>query len=230
MRGNIAVVASTLLIMLTTRSALSQDLPVRIDFESTPVGAPPDLFTLARTGPGSPGAWVVQDDPTAPSGKRVLVQTSSDSTNMRFPLCVYTPLTTADASISVRFKPLAGSVDQAAGLIWRYRDADNYYLVRANALESNVVLFKVERGKRSALAPVGSGLFTYGKKAEVSTGKWQQLTVTARGQRFAVLLNGTHLFDVEDSTFTAPGKVGLWTKADSVTAFDDLTVEPVGQP
>ena len=110
--------------------------------------------------------------------------------------------------------------------MWRYRDPDNYYLVRANALEGNVVLYKVEAGERSDLDPVGSGLFAYGTKAPVRSGAWQVLKVEVRGDLFRVFLDGAHLFDVRDATFSGPGKVGLWTKADSVTAFDDLTIAP----
>jgi hypothetical protein len=117
-------------------------------------------------------------------------------------------------------------VDQAAGLVWRYENPSNHYLVRANALEGTVVLYKVENGKRSDLEPVGSaGFFTYGKKAPVVQGRWQSLKIDVRGSRFSVYLEGEKLFEVDDATFRG-GKVGLWTKADSVTAFDDLTIEP----
>jgi 3-keto-disaccharide hydrolase len=127
-----------------------------------------------------------------------------------------------DVDLSVRFKPVSGTGDQAAGLVWRYRDQDNYYIVRANALESNVVLYKVENGKRSDLDPKGSGPFAYGRKAQVASGVWGTLRVVARGPLFQVFLNGEKLFEVEDETFTGAGPVGVWTKADSVTYFDDL--------
>ena len=109
--------------------------------------------------------------------------------------------------------------------MFRYRDPGNYYIVRANALEGNVVLYKVERGKRSDMKPVGAGLFSYGKEAPVPGQAWSTLRVVARGSRFSVHLNGTHLFDVKDATFPDAGKIALWTKADSVTAFDDLRIE-----
>jgi hypothetical protein len=128
-----------------------------------------------------------------------------------------------DVDLSVRFAPISGRVDQAAGLVWRYQDEDNYYIVRANALEDNVVLYKVEKGKRTDLPLKGEGR-TYGKKTEVPSGQWSTLRLVAQGSLFEVSLNGQKLFDVEDSTFTGPGKVGVWTKADSVTYFDDLRV------
>ncbi len=111
-----------------------------------------------------------------------------------------------------------------AGLVWRYQDANNYYVVRANALEDNVVLYKMEQGKRSDLKPKDASFFSYGKDAPVPAQRWNTLRVTVRGQHFSVWLDGEHLFDVEDETFSGAGRVGLWTKADSVTAFDSLTL------
>jgi hypothetical protein len=197
------------------------------DFEKDPLGAAPVGFRIAKTGPGAPPLWMVREDASAPSGTRVLVQESPDPTNSRFPLAVNGAASPADGTLAVKFKAISGKVDQAAGIVWRYRDSDNYYLVRANALEGNVVLYKVERGKRSDLDPVDAGLFAYGKKAPVRSGAWQELRVEVTGDLFRVSLDGAHLFDVRDATFAGPGQVGLWTKADSVTAFDDFSIEPV---
>ena len=119
----------------------------------------------------------------------------------------------------------SGSADQASGLVWRYKDPDNYYIVRANALEDNVVLYKVEKGVRIALAPKGTPSKTYGVKHRVPKQTWSTLSVAFQGNVFTVRFDGQRLFDVEDSTFTAAGKVGLWTKADSVTYFDDFQIE-----
>ena len=189
----------------------------RMDAHVAPVG-----FTQARTGRGGTGAWEVRQDNTAPSGENVVAQTSSDPTNYRFPLCIYDAFEARDLELSVSFKPISGRVDQAAGLVWRYQNPDNYYVVRANALEENVVLYKVENGKRSDLKPQGSW-FAYGKDAPVPLGEWSSLRVLVRSNTFSVWLNGDHLFDVEDETFRNAGRLGLWTKADSVTLFDTLT-------
>ena len=198
---------------------------MKIDFEDSPVGAAPAGFSTAVTNGGEAGRWVVEADASAPSGTRVLVQRSSDPTKGRFPLCIRDGLSARDVAIAVRFKPITGEVDQAAGIVLRHRDADNYYIVRANALEGNVVLYKVESGKRSDLKPVGAGMLGYGKQVDVPSGRWSTLGIEARGTRFSVSLDGTHLFDVEDATFPSAGRVGLWTKADSVTAFDELAIE-----
>ena len=190
-------------------------------FDDQKPGEPPKGMTCALTGKGRPGAWKVLADQTAPSAPNVLAQTDADSTGYRFPVCVVDGPSAVDVDLSVRFKPVSGSGDQAAGLVWRYRDADNYYIVRANALENNVVLYKVEGGRRTDLPLKGEGR-TYGKKAKVPSGAWSTLTVNAKGSLFAVALNGTKLYEVEDSTFAGPGRIGVWTKADSVTHFDDL--------
>jgi len=198
---------------------------VTLDFEAFELGETPAGFSSALTGGGGPVSWIIQEDQTAPSGGKVLAQTSADGTSFRFPICVYDHFTAKDVGVSVKFKPVSGKVYQAAGIVWRYKDKDNYYIVRANALENNVVLYKVESGKRTDLKPIGAGLFVYGKKAQVPQGQWSELRVAAKGNRFEVSLNGESLFAVEDNTLTEAGKVGLWTKADSVTSFDDLKIE-----
>ena len=200
---------------------------MRIGFDDSAIGEVPAGFSAALTNGGQPGRWVVEEDATAPSGKRVLVQRSADPESGRFPHCVHEGLSARDVAVAVRFKPISGYVDQAAGIVWRYRNRDNYYIVRANAREGNVVLYKVENGKRTDLKPVGAGTLAYGKKIFVPGGQWRTLRVEARGGRFSVYFEGQHLFDVEDATFANAGKVGLWTKADSVTAFDDLVIEPL---
>lgn len=196
---------------------------VPIHFDDQTAGQSPKGFTTALTGKGKPGNWIIARDETAPSQPNVLAQTDVDSTSYRFPLCVYDPVTTKNVEVSVRFKPIKGSEDQAAGIVWRYKDANNYYIVRANALENNVVLYKVQNGKRTDLPLKGAGR-TYGKKIKVPARQWSTLGVSANENLFTVSLNGEKLYQVEDATFTDAGKVGLWTKADSYTYFDDLRI------
>ncbi|MCX6570440.1 MAG: DUF1080 domain-containing protein [Candidatus Aminicenantes bacterium] len=194
-----------------------------VNFDGNDEGKPPKGFILGLTGQGKPGIWVVRKDPTAPSAPNVLAQMDADPVSYRFPLCVYEGFTGRDVDVSVRYKPVSGSEDQAAGIAWRYQDQNNYYIVRANANENNVVLYKVEKGRRTDLPLVGKGR-TYGAKAPIPSGEWGTLRVVAAGSRFEVYSNGVKLFEVEDATFPMAGKVGLWTKADSVTLFDDLTI------
>jgi hypothetical protein len=190
------------------------------DFSADTVGQPPKGFVFGHTAKvGAPGTWVVQ----AEGSNQYLAQTTADSTNSRFPVAVVSDISTADVDVSARFRPVSGRVDQAAGLVWRYQNEDNYYVVRANALENNVVLYKVERGRRTDLPLKGAGR-TYGKAAKVPGAQWSTLRVVATGPRFEVFFNGGKLYEVEDATFAAAGRVGVWTKADSITHFDDLTI------
>ena len=191
----------------------------RIDFETTPVGALPTGFTTGLTGGGGPVDWRVLDDPTAPAGSKVLAQTSADGTDERFPLAILDQPRLANLDVAVKFKPVGGKVDRAAGLAVRLADAGNYYVVRANALEDNVRLYRVVRGRRIQFA---------GADAKIPSGKWQELRLRARDSRFEVLLDGRSLFGATDTTFAAAGRVALWTKADSVTSFDDLSIQPLG--
>lgn len=208
-------------VLLGVSSVIAQT--VTVDFEQDRSGELPDRFSFALTGRGRPGIWVVMADETTPDRGNVLAQTDSDRTNYRFPVAVLNDVNARDLELSVRFKAISGTVDRAAGLVWRYQDEKNYYVVRANALENNVVLYKVEDGRRTDLPLKGAGR-TYGKKADVPANTWSELTVHVAGSLVEVFLNRDKLFEAEDGTFAEAGKVGLWTKADSVTYFDDFSI------
>ena len=210
-------------VVLCMGVAITTSAQTVVDFEKDKAGSPPAGFQAVLSGSGKPGVWVVVEEPGASSGRQVLGQTDADPTDARFPVCVLEAVTVEDAEISVKFKPVSGRKDQGAGIVWRYRDKDNYYVVRANALEGNVVLYKMEGGKRIDLPLVGEGR-TYGKKAPLPSGAWSTLAVDVKGGLFEVSLNGAKLYQVEDTTFKGAGKVGLWTKADSVIRFDDLRI------
>ena len=218
-----AMICSFSLTFLLLATAIVSAQTTAIDFNQEKVGEPPSGFSTALTGRGRPGKWVVMKDNASPNQGNVLAQTEADTTGYRFPVCVYDGLTAKDVDVIVKFKPVSGKVDQGAGIVWRYQDKDNYYIVRANALEGNVVLYKVENGKRTDLPLKGKGR-TYGMKDKVPSGEWGTLRVVAKGNLFEVYHNGKRLYEVEDETFKEAGKVGLWTKADSVIYFDDLQV------
>jgi hypothetical protein len=146
----------------------------------------------------------------------VLAETSKDRTSDRFPLAILDGFEARDVAVSVRFKPVSGTVDQAAGLVVRLRDPRNYYIARANALEDNVRLYRVVDGRRTQFA---------GVDVQVPRDRWQTLGLRVEGDRFAVALDGRELFTATDRTFADAGRVGLWTKADSLTHFDGLEVE-----
>jgi hypothetical protein len=188
-------------------------------FDSATVGTIPTGWVSQITGAGEP-KWSVEKDDSAPTPPLVLKQ-SGWTPKPSFPLCVKPDVRLRDGFVEVKFKPLSGTNDQAAGLLWRYRDPNNYYVARANALEDNVVLYKVEHGKRKALDIVGR-VGGYGVKEKVPAQQWSTLRVQFQSSHFRTFLNGKELFAVEDSTFPDAGAVGLWTKADSVTLFDDF--------
>ena len=188
-----------------------------ISFESTQTGAAPEGWTATLTGSGDP-KWTIENDETAPSKSKVLKQ----SGRATYPLILKNDTSIKDGFVEMRFKAVAGSQDRAAGIVWRAKDANNYYVTRANALEDNVVLYKTVNGTRSALDIVGRK-GGYGVNVAVPSGTWHSLRVDFKASRFSVSFNGKQLFEVEDSTFTDAGKVGLWTKADSVTLFDQVT-------
>jgi hypothetical protein len=210
---------AVLVVLLAPMSAFAQ----AIDFESSDVGKLPSGWSVAMTSEGGAPRWAIERDPSSPAGEKVLAQLSDDRTSGRFPLAIYDGAETTNGEISVRFKPISGRIDQAAGLVWRYRDANNYYIVRANARENNVVLYKVENGRRTSLGTLGRA-DDYGVKHTVPAQQWSTLGVAFRGSRFTVSFDGEKLFEVEDSTFAGAGKAGLWTKADSVTYFDGFEI------
>ena len=189
----------------------------KVNFDDAKTGAPPTGWTSTETGGGNP-KWTVEKDDSAPSKPNVLKQ----SGEAKYCVAVKNDTKVKDGAVEVMFKPISGKEDQAGGLVWRYRDNNNYYVVRANALEGNVVLYKTVNGKRDPLDIVGRK-GGYGVKASVPKAEWSTLRVEFAGNKFSVKLNGKHLFDVEDGTFGDGGKVGVWTKADSITLFDDFT-------
>jgi hypothetical protein len=214
----------SIFVLIATLGTASACFAETIDFDNSTPGAAPPGWTIAMTHKGGAPKWEIVNDGSAPSKPNVLAQVSKDATGGRFPLAVYEKANVKDGTLSVKFKAISGSADQAAGLVWRYKDPDNYYIVRANALEDNVVLYKVEKGERIALAPKGTPSKTYGVKHRVPKQTWCTLSVAFQGKLFTVSFDGQKLFEVEDSTFSAGGKVGLWTKADSVTYFDHLEI------
>ncbi len=190
--------------------ALAQAFPL----SEAPATGMPDGFVAARTGNGRPAKWEMVADPTAKAGHAV-TQTEADATDYRYPLLIWQGLATADVEVSVRFKAVSGMEDQAGGLAVRLTDADNYLVVRANALEDNVRLYRVVRGDRRQIAGAG---------AKVTGGVWHTLAIRAAGDMFAVSFDGREVFTARDRIIAGPGRVALWTKADSVTRFEALSI------
>jgi hypothetical protein len=180
-----------------------------ISFDTDAVGSLPDDWLEGVTGRGM-ARWQVARDDSAPSKPNVLKQSGVAT----FTWCVRRNTSVEDGFVEVKFKPLAGKEDQAGGVVWRWKDADNYYVARANALENNVSLYYTEAGRRRTLKYVD---------APVPANQWQTLRVEFSGRRISVALNGKTYIEFDDRHITGPGAVGMWTKADSVTAFDDFS-------
>jgi hypothetical protein len=189
--------------------------PQTVSFDASETGKLPADFSMALTGGGGPISWVVREDTTAPNGRKVLVQESSDDTSYRFPMCIYDKIIARDVAVEVSYKALAGKVDEAGGIVLRY-SPENYYIARANALEGNIDLFKTVRGKRSKIEEV---------PVKVTAGQWHTLRFEAKGRHLKIAFDGKVVIETNDRTFSNPGKVGLWTKADSVSAFGNLKIE-----
>src|SRR5213079_1090792 len=207
---------ASLFIMIVTTMATALAAAETVNFDDMKAGVPPPGWTAAQTGSGT-AKWMVEKDDSAPSKPNVLKQFGQAT----FPVCFKNGTNIKDGFVEMKFKPVSGKEDQAGGVIWRAQDANNYYIARANALEDNVVLYKTVNGKRSSLDIIGRK-GGYGVKETVASGQWHTLRVEFAGNKFSLLFNGKKLFDVEDITFTEAGKIGVWTKADSVTLFDNF--------
>jgi len=185
------------------------------NFDNDAGGQLPTKFHSAKTGGGATEQWVVTADPTTSSKPNVVAQTSTDQTDYRFPLLIADEGSFKDLDVSVKFKAVSGSVDRAGGLVFRLKDPNNYYIVRANALENNYRLYHVVKGRRSQFG---------GANLKVTSGEWHELRVEVVGNKITCYYDGNKKIEATDETFKEAGKVGVWTKADSVTSFDDLRV------
>jgi hypothetical protein len=189
-----------------------------VNFDNLPVGKTPPGWTVAMTNHGRAPQWEVRQDKSAPTQPYVLAQVAADPVGDRCPLAIWDGASIKDGEISVRIKPVSGHEVQAGGIVWRYRDENNYYIARANALDKNVQVFKVENGRRSPLMAA--------VRHEFPVNAWSIMRVTARGSRFQVYMDHRRVLEGRDATFSTAGKVGLWTVADSVTYFDDFRITP----
>ena len=195
-------------------AGLSQTGAAMIAIEKMTAGAEPADFDFARTGQGEPAQWAVTPDRSA-TGGLAIEQTSSDTTDYRFPLAIYRPVSASNVDVTLRFKAVGGKVDQAGGIAIRLSDPDNYYVVRANALEDNVRFYRMVRGRREQIEGVNT---------RVTANEWHQLGLRAEGQSFTITFDGKPLFTATDPTLAGAGRIALWTKADSVTRFDGIEI------
>ncbi len=200
-----AVTTLSLIVALATITALAET----VNFDNMELRKPPANWTATKTGTGE-AKWAVVADDSAPSKPNVLKQ-SGEAT---YPVCIKDDSRIKDGFVEVKFKPVSGKEDQAGGVIWRCQDADNYYIARANALEDNVTIYHTIKGKRVSFKNVNE---------KVASGVWHTLRVDFEGSKFTVTFDGKKVIEASDDSFHDAGKVGVWTKADSVTLFDDFS-------
>jgi hypothetical protein len=195
-----ATLATTVLVAIALAGA--------VNFDNLKVGAPPPGWTATRTGSGE-AKWTVEKDATAPSPPSVLKQSGQAT----YPVCLKDDTNLKDGYVEVTFKAISGREDQAGGLVWRARDSNNYYVARANALEDNVTIYHTINGRRTEEKRTNM---------KVASNRWHTLRAEFHGSHFSVTYDGKKAIEWDDGTFKDAGKVGVWTKADSVTAFDDF--------
>jgi hypothetical protein len=181
----------------------------KVNFDDAKTGTVPSGWTATQTGSGS-AKWSVEKDDSAPSKPHVLKQ-GGEAT---FPVCIKDDTKLKDGFVEVKFKPIAGKEDQAGGVIWRCKDKDNYYIARANALEDNVTIYHTIGGRRVAFKSINT---------KVTSGAWHALRVDFKGNQFTVTFDEHKVIEASDDSFSDAGKVGVWTKADSITLFDDFS-------
>lgn len=202
--------------LLASTALIHTALAQTFNFDDAKAGELPSGWTATTTGTGKP-KWTVEKDDSAPSKPNVLKQSGEAA----YPLCVKNDANLKDGFVEVKFKPVSGEEDQAGGVIWRYKDADNYYIARANALEGNVRIYHFINGKRTQFK---------GANLKVASGEWHTLRVDFKANHFIVTFDGQKLFEADDDKLTDAGKAGVWTKADSVTLFDDFSYGGSSRP
>src|SRR5439155_23632083 len=200
--------ASLFTMIVTTMATALADAET-VNFDDMKAGVPPPGWTATQTSSGT-AKWTVDKDNSAPSKPNVLKQSGQAT----FPVCFKNGTSIKDGFVDVKFKPIAGKEDQAGGVIWRLQDANNYYIARANGLENNVAIYHAIKGKRTEKKRTNM---------KVVLGQWHTLRVDFNGSHFTVMFDGKKTIEWADETFKDAGKVGVWTKAESVKAFDNFT-------
>ena len=215
----IAIVVALLIANAGSLGVAQMTMNAIVAIEKMDLGKPPADFDFGRTGQRPDGKWSVVDDTSATTG-RAIEQGDTDRTDYRFPLAIYRSFTAKNLEASLRFKAVEGGVDRAGGVAVRVIDADNYYVLRANALEDNVRLYKVTQGRRVQIA---------GADLKVTANEWHTLTLKLHREHFTVSYDGRELYQASDRSIIKAGKVALWTKADSVTRFDQIQMKVLQQ-
>jgi len=221
------------LILVTAAAFITFSFPgfgaITVNFDNLKPGTLPPFWTATATRPLETPRWEVRRDATAPSRPNVFAQMSTLTNNTEFPLAVFDKVICRDGDLSVKFK-IAPSTRRVktAGIVWRYQDPRNYYLLDFSADEENIALFHVENGQLHPVPVLGGKPGNSGVSHDLRTGQWYVAKVIFRADHFRVLFGNRQLFDAVDDTLTAPGKTGLWTRGGTVASFDDFRIDKKG--
>ena len=205
-----------LVVLATGGLAMAEDKVKLLKFSKDDIGKVPAGWKAEKTGKGEGSVWKVVEDGTAPSQSGVALAQTAKSPGGVFNICVAEDTKYKDVTLSVSFKAIAGESDQGGGFVWRYQDNNNYYICRMNPLEDNYRVYHVVNGKRIQIGTK--------EGVKVPKGEWHKLKVEVKGNKMEGYLDGEKLWEVTDDTFKEAGKVGLWTKADAQSHFDQFTV------
>jgi hypothetical protein len=209
-------VFGTVLLLSVAASAADEKKPV-FQLARADIGKVPGCWQAAKTGKGDGSVWKVVEDATAPSKSGLALAQTAAGPGALFNVCVADESSFKDVEIIVSFKAIKGELDQGGGVVWRYQDADNYYVARLNPLEDNFRVYKVVAGKRSKEFQSA--------EVKVKAGEWHSLKIKQVGEHIECFLDGKEYLDVKDDAITKAGKVGVWTKADAQTHFDQFVAK-----
>lgn len=208
---------TAIVLLASTLTIAADTAPRTFTFGKESLDKLPSGWKADHTGKDGGGLWKVVADDTAPSKSGCVLSQTGESPNAAFNLCVVEDTRFDDVAISVAFKANKGKKDQGGGIVWRYIDANNYFISRFNPLEDNFRVYKVVAGKRIQLATK--------EEIKIPAGEWHSLSIKMVGPKIECSLDGKKLLEASDDTFPKAGKIGLWTKADAQSSFDQLKVE-----
>lgn len=204
-------------VLLGGALSAADDKGPAVRFSKDDVGKVPAGWKADKTGKGEGSVWKVVADDTAPSKSGFALAQVAESPNGVFNLCVADEPSLKDVEVMVSFKAMRGKLDQGGGIVWRYQDADNYYIARMNPLEDNFRVYKVIAGKRIQLETK--------EEIKIPSGEWHQMKIQQVGDHIECFLDGKKYLDTKDNAIAKAGKVGLWSKADAQTHFDQFVVK-----
>lgn len=196
-----------------------------VDFDTLAPDAAPPYWSTAHTHSGPPADWVVRRDASAPSRPNVLSQVAHTGARYEFEIAVFDKLVCRDGDLSAKIRLRPGPGTKTAGLVWRYQDANNFYMLHLSADQRNVVLFRVQGGKAQQIPIRGAKPGSFGVSHDVRSGIWYIARVVFRGPRIRVFLGNRLLCEATDNAILQSGKTGLWTKGSTVASFDDFRID-----